>query len=108
MKISGSVNKTRVQKTGMTVIARGLKILVESGHGAGGFCPCARLRSRRTVIKVVIDSDRGVVLSLYLWHRQGPHFGLGEGKGNVSVRAAVTSAALFLALVAGELIRNER
>jgi len=47
-------------------------------------------------------------LGLYLWHRQGPHFGLGEAKGNVSMRAAITSAALFLTLVAGELIRNER
>jgi hypothetical protein len=47
-------------------------------------------------------------LGLYHWHRQGPHFGLGEAKGNVSMRAAITSAALFLALVAGELIRNER
>jgi hypothetical protein len=47
-------------------------------------------------------------LGLYLWHRQGTHFGLGKANGNVSMRAAVTSAALFLALVAVELIRNER
>jgi hypothetical protein len=45
-----------------------------------------------------------IPLGLCLWHRQGPHFGLGEAKGTVSPRAALTSAALFLALTAGELI----
>src|SRR5580698_1294736 len=60
MKILGSVNKMRIQKTGMTVIARGLNILVKSCHGAGDFSPCACLRSSGTVIKVVIDSDRRV------------------------------------------------
>jgi hypothetical protein len=47
-------------------------------------------------------------LGLYLWHRQGPRFGLGEAKGNVNVRAALTSAALFLALTGAELLRNVR
>ncbi len=45
---------------------------------------------------------------LYLWHRQGPHFGLGEVRGNVNKRAALTSATLFLALTAVELLRNSR
>src|ERR1017187_8487956 len=61
MKVLGDVNKMRVQKSGMTVTPRGLNILVESGHGSGGFRPCARLRSGRTVIKVVIDSNGRVV-----------------------------------------------
>jgi hypothetical protein len=47
-------------------------------------------------------------LGLYLWHRQGPHFGLGGAKGNVSVRAALISAALFLVLTGAELMRNVR
>ncbi len=47
-------------------------------------------------------------LGLYLWHRQGPHFGLGEAKGTVNMRSAVTSAALFLVLTGAELIRNAR
>jgi hypothetical protein len=47
-------------------------------------------------------------LGLYLWHRQGPHFGLGSGNGNVSLRAALVSSALFLGLAGGELIRNVR
>ena len=45
-------------------------------------------------------------LGLYLLHKQGPHFGLGEAKGKVSRHAVVVSAALLLALVALELIVN--
>jgi hypothetical protein len=33
---------------------------------------------------------------LYLWHRQGPHFGLGDPNGKVGIRAALISAGLFL------------
>jgi hypothetical protein len=47
-------------------------------------------------------------LGLYLWHRQGPHFGLGAAKGNVSRSAALVSVALLLALAGTELIRNVR
>lgn len=43
-------------------------------------------------------------LGLWLWHRQGPCLGLGAAKGQVSVRAAVVSAALLLVLVGAELI----
>jgi hypothetical protein len=49
-----------------------------------------------------------VPLGLYLWHRQGPHFGLGEAKGKVDGRAAVISAALFISLAGAELVRNVR
>jgi hypothetical protein len=45
---------------------------------------------------------------LYLWHRQGPHFGLGTARGNVDLRAALISAALFLTLAVVELARNVR
>jgi hypothetical protein len=45
-------------------------------------------------------------LGLYLWHRQGRHFGLGDAKGNVSIRAAFMSTALLVALLAAELIYN--
>ena len=51
----------RIEKTGMAVIPRGLDIFVESGHGGGSPCPCARLRSGGTVIKVVIDRDGRLV-----------------------------------------------
>jgi len=45
---------------------------------------------------------------LYLWHRQGRHFGLAEANGHVSIAATVVSAALLIVLVAFELIRNQR
>ncbi|SPE59236.1 conserved membrane hypothetical protein [Verrucomicrobia bacterium] len=47
-------------------------------------------------------------LGLYLWHRQGPYFGLGPAKGQVSLRAALGSAALFAAVATIELMRNVR
>jgi hypothetical protein len=47
-------------------------------------------------------------LGLFLWHRQGPHFGLGEAKGKVSSAAAIISAVLLLGLVGTEMLRNIR
>ena len=45
-------------------------------------------------------------LGLYLWHREGRHFGLGEAKGTVNTRAALVSLGLFLAVTGIELVRN--
>jgi hypothetical protein len=47
-------------------------------------------------------------LGLYLWHRQGRHFGLGDAKGKVDKGAALVSAGLFLALAGAEVVRNVR
>ena len=47
-------------------------------------------------------------LGLYLWHREGRHFGLGEAKGVVNIRAAAVSLGLFLAVTIAELVRNVR
>jgi hypothetical protein len=47
-------------------------------------------------------------LGLYLWHRQGTHFGLGKAQGYVNARAALTSAMLFMALTGAELVCNSR
>ena len=47
-------------------------------------------------------------LGLYLWHRQGPHFGLGIANGKIDLRAALISAGLFLALTGAEVVRNVR
>ena len=49
-----------------------------------------------------------IPFGLYLWHEQGPHFGLGKANGMVSVRAAFVSAALFVILAGVELLRNVR
>jgi len=37
-------------------------------------------------------------VGLYLWHRQGIYFGLGEAKGRVDGKATVVSACLFVCL----------
>ena len=47
-------------------------------------------------------------LGMYLWHRQGPHFGLGEAEGKVSRKAVIVSASLLLAIVAVELMVNSK
>jgi hypothetical protein len=47
-------------------------------------------------------------VGLFLWHRQGPHFGLGDAKGKVDIRAAFISAALFVSLAGAEVVRNVR
>ncbi len=47
-------------------------------------------------------------LGLYLWHRQGPHFGFGRAKGKVNGYAALVSAGLFMTLAGAELVRNVR
>jgi hypothetical protein len=92
---------------GFCLIANGVYISI-GWLLADGADPWVMTENGSPVWVLVLFGLLTAPLGLYLWHRQGPHFGLGEGKGNVSVRAAVTSAALFLALVAGELIRNER
>lgn len=45
-----------------------------------------------------------VSLGLYLWHRQGEHFGLGKAEGTVSRKATIVSALLLAAIVGVELI----
>lgn len=47
-------------------------------------------------------------LGLYLWHRQGPHFGLGEALGHVDRRAAIVSVVLCIALIGIELLADLR
>ncbi len=41
-----------------------------------------------------------VPVGLWLWHRQGPYFGLGAGAGKVSPAATYVSLAVLLALIA--------
>jgi len=47
-----------------------------------------------------------VPTGLRLWHRLGPHFGLGPAAGRVSRKAAYASAALLIAVVAAELVAS--
>ncbi len=41
---------------------------------------------------------------IYLWHRQGRHFGLGDARGKVDGRATVGAACLLAAIVVLELL----
>lgn len=49
-----------------------------------------------------------VCLGLYLWHRQGKYFGLGETRGDVSRQAVIVSVLLLAAITTVELIINSR
>jgi hypothetical protein len=47
-------------------------------------------------------------IGLYLWHKQGPDFGLGKAEGTVNTGAAFVSAGMLLTLIGAELVRNVR
>jgi hypothetical protein len=47
-------------------------------------------------------------VGLWLWHRQGPHFGLGPARGQVSTAAAYgCMAALVVLIVLGWAVDGE-
>lgn len=92
---------------GFCLVANGIYI----GTGwlpAGEADPWVMTQHGSPVWLLVLFGLLTVPLGLYLWHRQGPHFGLGPAKGNVSMGAAITSAALFFALTGAELMWNAR
>lgn len=89
---------------GFCLIANG--VYIAFGPSTGG---------ADTAIMMVLGTPRWVMvlfglatapLGLYLWHRQGPHFGLGEANGRVDRRAALVSLALCLGLVSIEFLAN--
>lgn len=92
---------------GFCLVANGVYI----GTGwwfADGADPSVMTENGSPAWMLVLFGLLAAPLGLYLWHRQGPHFGLGAAKGNVSLWAAVISAALFLVLTGVELIRNSK
>src|ERR1017187_4934967 len=62
MEVLSGLNKMRDQKTGMAVIPRCLNLFVESCYARRRLFPRARVRSGGTVIKVVIDHNRRLLL----------------------------------------------
>lgn len=48
------------------------------------------------------------VLGLYLWNRQGEHFGLGNANGKVSRNAVMISASLLIVIAVTEFIINSK
>ena len=92
---------------GFGLVANGVYI----GTGwllADGADPSVMTENGSPVWVLVLFGLLAAPFGLFLWHRQGSHFGLGEANGKVSKWATVISAALFLALVGFELIRNRR
>jgi hypothetical protein len=69
---------------------------------ADGADPRVMMDNGSPVWLLVLFGLLTVPLGLYLWHRQGRYFGLGEARGRVSVWAVIASAVLFLALAGAE------
>jgi hypothetical protein len=92
---------------GFCLIANGVYIGI--GHFlAEGADPWVMLQNGSPRWLLVLFGAAAFPAGLYLWHRQGPHFGLAGAKGKVDVRAAFVSAGLFVALTGAEVLRNVR
>jgi hypothetical protein len=92
---------------GFCLVANGVYIGV--GHFlADGADPYVMLENGSPRWLLVLFGAVAFPLGLFLWHRQGTHFGLGNARGNVNLQATCISTALLVALVAAELIRNVR
>ena len=92
---------------GFCLIANGVYI----GVGwliANGADPWVMTRNGSPVWVLVLFGIVCFPLGLFLWHRQGPYFGIGQPKGQVSGVATIVSAFLLIALAGTELIRNVR
>ena len=92
---------------GFCLVANGVYI----GTGwllANGADPGVMIENGSPTSPLVVFGLLTFPVGLYLWHRQGHHFGLAEANGNVSIAATAVSAALLIVLVAFELIRNQR
>lgn len=92
---------------GFCLVANGIYIGI--GHFlAKGADPWVMTDNRSPLWLLVLFGAVAFPAGLFLWHRQGPHFGLGKAEGRVNTGATFVSAALFLALTAAELLRNVR
>jgi hypothetical protein len=92
---------------GFCLVANGVYIGV--GHFlADGADPYVMLENGSPRWLLVLFGAVAFPLGLFLWHRQGTHFGLGNARGNVNLQATCISAALLVALISAELIRNVR
>lgn len=87
---------------GFCLIANGVYIAFGPSDGAADTGVMMQHGSPRWIL--VIFGLLSASLGLYLWHRQGEHFGLGEAKGMVSRKATIVSALLLAAIVGAELI----
>jgi hypothetical protein len=88
--------------TGFCLIANGAYIGVGAFDGAGDAGEL--LRHGAAMWKLWTFGVLTAPFGLLLWHKQGPHFGLGEAKGEVQLAAAYFSLGLLVILVTTELL----
>lgn len=91
---------------GFCLLANGIYIAFFPGDGAVDTGIMMQYGSPRWLM--VVFGILTAPLGLYIWHRQGKHFGLGEAKGRVNRHAAIVSAALLIAIAGVELIVNSK
>jgi len=82
---------------GFCLLANGLYISVGSFDGIGDCGDLLRHGAR--IWHLWLFGLVTAPFGLWLWHRQGPHFGLGAAKGQVNRSAAYATLAACLALV---------
>jgi hypothetical protein len=87
---------------GFCLVANGAYIAGGSFAGVGD---CGEmLRHGSALWQLCLFGAVTVPAGLWLWHRQGPHFGLGPSQGRVSPAVAWASLAVCLALLALGLV----
>jgi hypothetical protein len=83
---------------GFCLLANGLYVGVGSFDGIGD---CGEmLKHGSSPWQLWLFGALTVPLGLWLWHRQGPHFGLGKARGAVDRRTAYATLAAFVLLLA--------
>jgi hypothetical protein len=88
--------------TGVCLIANGAYLGVGSFDAAGDAGDL--LRHGAAMWQLWAFGLLTAPFGLYLWHRQGPHFGLGRANGQVHPAAAYVSLFLLVALAGGEIL----
>jgi hypothetical protein len=88
---------------GFCMVANGAYIALGSFDGIGDCGTMLRLGS--PIWSLWIFGAITIPIGLWLWHRQGEHFGLGAAKGKVDRKAAYRSlaACIFLVVISSAL-----
>jgi len=87
---------------GFCLVANGLYLAIDSfGRGGDGGTLLQNGAAQWELLAfAILTFPSGV----WFWHGLGPHFGLGSARGQVGRKAAITSAALLMAIVVAELL----
>jgi hypothetical protein len=91
---------------GFCLIANGAYMAF--GPGEGGADTGIMLSHGLPRVVLVLFGMLAIPTGLYLWHRQGAHFGLGNAQDRVQWSTAIASAALLLTMIGLEILFNCR